>query len=211
MAVFDISRDNGRMKLNRTEQADRILGNLVRAIEMLHNCPEFSYLISEIRVNIVYALPGAETPEEIAAIDGRITSVRGFPHASGMPRWGASTHIANVVLRMRKFDAAINAGMNFKYDPAIKEVVQQYASEQGMLFGWIDRSGEEPLMVIERDGASTPWKMEPLVAKYGGMPRLFFTKGGLGREPIFVALGSDATEVAGIAVEIAKRYKQRKS
>ena len=191
-----------------TKQAEGVLGNLVSAVEMLQGCPEFSYLIPEVRVNLVYALPEAKTPEEVAAIDGRITVVRGLPHAAGMPRWGASDHMARLLIEVRKYDPAINAGINFKFDAVVTKVVKEYCSERDILFGGIDRS-KEPAAVAERDGASMPWKIEQLFAHYGSIPKLFYEGEGWGKEPLFVALGNDAVEVASTAIEIARRCQQR--
>ena len=185
-----------------------VLGNLVSAVEMLQNCSEFSHLIPEVRVNLAYALPGAKTPDEVAAVDGRITAVRGLPHASGMPRWGASDHMARLLIEVRKYDSTINAGINFKCDATVIEVVNKYCSEKGTTSGWIDRT-EEPAEVAELDGSSMPWKIKQLVDRYGGVPRLFYEGEGWGKEPLFVAVGSDAVEVAGIAIEIAQLYQQR--
>jgi len=190
-----------------TNQAEMVLGNLVRAVQMLQNSPEFSLLMPEVRVNLVYALPGANTPDEVVAIDGRITVVRGLPHASGMPQWGASDHMARLIIEVRKYDPTINAGINFKCDATVIDVVQKYCSEQGILFGWIDRT-KEPAGVAEQDGTSMPWKIKQLASNSGGIPKLFYEGEGWGKEPLFVALGTDAVEVAGIAIEIAQRYQQ---
>jgi predicted fused transcriptional regulator/phosphomethylpyrimidine kinase len=191
-----------------TKQAERVLGNLVSAVEMLQGCPEFSYLVPEVRVNLVYALPGAKTPSDVAAIDGRITVVRGLPHASGLPRWGASDHMARLLIEVRKYNPAINAGINFKCDAVVMGVVQEYCSERDILFGGIDRS-KEPASVAERDGDSMPWKVDQLFTRYGSIPRLFYEGEGWGKEPLFVALGKDAVEVASIAIEIAQQCPQR--
>ena len=185
-----------------------VLGNLACAVAMLQNCAEFSLLMPEVRVNLAYALPGAKTPDEVAAVDGRITVVRGFPYASGLPRWEASDHMARLIIEVRKHDPTINAGINFKCDATVIEVVQKYCSEKGILFGWIDRT-EEPAEVAEKDRSSMPWKVNQLVTSSGGVPRLFYEGEGWGKEPLFVTLGSDAVEVAGIAIEIAQRYQQR--
>jgi len=185
-------------------EAEAILGNMVTAVHMLENCPEFTSLIPEVRVNLAYALPEAQVPQDIAAVDGRITVVRGFPHASGMPAWGASDHLARRLLEVRKYDAEINAAINFKCNRQIIEVVQQYCSEKGLLFGWFDRS-QEPDGVTEYDGASMPWKVMQLSNKYKAMPRVFYEGPGWGKEPLFLALGRDAVEVATISIEIACR------
>ncbi len=193
-----------------TNQAEMVLDNLARAVQILQNCPEFSLLMPEVRVNLVYALPGAKTSDEVVAIDGRITVVRGLPHASGMPQWGASDHMARLIIEARKYDPTINAGINFKCDATVIDVVRKYCSEQGMLFGWIDRT-KEPVEVAEQDGTSMPWKIKQLASDAGGIPRLFYEGEGWGKEPLFVALGNDAVEVAGIAIEIAQRYQRKTS
>ena len=184
------------------------MGNLVCAVEMLQNCPEFSSLVPEVRVNLAYALPGAKTSDEVAAVDGRMTVVRGLPYAPGLPRWGASDHMARLVIEVRKYDATINAGINFKCDAIVIDIVQKYCSEQGILFGWIDRT-KEPEKIAEQDRSSMPWKIKQLETNYGGIPKLFYEGEGWGKEPLFVAIGSDAVEVASIAIEIARRYQQR--
>ncbi len=193
--------------MSNHKQTEIILGNMVHAVERLENCPEFSLLMPEVRVNLVYALPGARTPDEVAAVDGRITVVRGSPYAPGIPRWGASDHMARLIIEVRKYDPAINAGINFKCDAPIIEVVQKYCSEKGITFGWIDRT-REPAEVAERDRNSMPWKIGQLATNYGSVPRLFYEGEGWGKEPLFVTLGNDAVEVAEIAIEIARRYRQ---
>ena len=194
--------------MDKSEQTELVLDNLARAVEMLEGCPEFASLMPEVRVNLVYALPGAVTPGEVAAVDGRITVVRGLPHASGIPRWGASDHMARLIIEVRKYEPGINAGINFKCDANVIEVVQNYCSEQGLLFGWIDRH-QEPAEIAEPDGASMPWKIKYLATSYGAVPNLFYEGEGWGKEPLFVALGNDAIEVASIAIEIAQRYWRR--
>jgi len=185
-----------------------VLGNLSSAVEMLQNCAEFALLMPEVRVNLTYALPEAKTSDEVAAVDGRITVVQGLPHASGLPRWGASDHMARLIIEVRKYDPTINAGINFKCDATVIEIAQKYCAEKGILFGWIDRT-KEPAEVAERDRSSMPWKIKQLATNCGGIPKLFYEGEGWGKEPLFVALGSDAVEVAGIAIEIARRYQQR--
>jgi len=183
-----------------------ILGNLVKAVNLLEASPEFALLMPEVRVNIVYALPGAVSVREVAAIDGRITVVNGLPRASGMPRWGGSDHMARLVMEIRKYDASVNAGINFKHDKVIEEVVRNFGAEKGIPFGWIDRT-HEPAEAAAADGSSMPWKIKKLVESSGHVPRLFYEGDGWGKEPLFVVLGKDAVEVAEIALDIARRYK----
>jgi hydroxymethylpyrimidine/phosphomethylpyrimidine kinase len=174
----------------------------------LQESAEFARLMPEVRVNLVYALPDARTGMDVAAIDGRITVVRGFPHASGLPTWGGSDHMARLIIEMRKYDPGINAGINFKCDADLIEIMKQYCAEKGYLFGWIDRTNE-PAEVMAKDRSSMPWKIKQLVDSSGGVPKLFYEGEGWGKEPLSVALGDTAVEVVDIAVDIARRYKQK--
>ncbi len=187
------------------EEKDAVLGNLVRAVNILRDCPEFSRLVPEVRVNLVYALPEPGSPRDVAAIEGRITAVRGVPHASGMPGFGASDHMARLIIQVKESQPQIRAGINFKCDPEIIDVVKAYCTEKGYSFGDIDRTAE-PSEVASADGSSMPWKIAQLIDRFGAVPRMFYEGDGWGKEPLFVAIGRDAVEVAEIAVDISRRY-----
>jgi len=196
-------------KMRITKESQLVMGNLVAAVEMLEKCAEFPLLMPEVRVNLVHALPGAKSANEVAAIEGRITVVNGLPHASGLPKWGVSDHMARLVLEVRKYDQTVNAGINFKCDAEIIEVAKEYSREKNILFGFIDRT-KEPPEVAEIDRMSMPWKVKQLVTPRG-MPHLFYEGDGWGKEPLFMAVGKDAVEVARIAIEIARRYSKGKA
>jgi len=196
--------------LKKKDTAERILGNLTQAVNNLQGCREFSLLMPEVRVNVVYALPGAKSGREVAAIDGRITVVRGYPFASGSPAWGASDHMARLIIEARKYNTDVNAGVNFKCDSEIIKVVKTYAKENKLVFGWIDRTGE-PSEVSARDGRSMPWKVKQLVDQSGRLPDVFYEGDGWGKEPLFVVLGIDAVSVVKMATAIARKYKIAKA
>lgn len=193
--------------MNKKDQAEKIIGNLVQAVNTLEKCRDFAYLMPEVRVNVVYATPGAVSGREVAAIDGRITVVKGYPHASGLPKWGASDHMARLVIEARKYNADINAGINFKCDKNIITQVKKYARSNHLPYGWIDRT-KEPGEASEIDGMSIPWKVKYLVEQNGRVPVLFYEGDGWGKEPLFFALGNDAAAVVKMAIEIARQYTQ---
>jgi len=186
--------------------AEEVLGNVAQAIINLETCKDFASLMPEVRVNIVHALPGAKSGKEVAAIDGRITVVNGYPHASGLPKWGASDHMARLVIEARKHNKNVNAGINFKCDKLIIKVVKEYARENKLRFGWIDRT-REPDEAAGIDGMSIPWKVKYLIEQNGAVPDLFYEGDGWGKEPLFFALGADALEVVETAKKIAAKYK----
>ena len=196
--------------MKKKDTAERILGNLVQAVNNLQGCREFSLLMPEVRVNLVYALPGAVSGKQVAAVDGRITVVRGYPFASGSPAWGASDHMARLIIEARKYNPGVNAGINFKCNSEIIILVKKYAMENNLVFGWIDRT-REPADVSARDGSSMPWKIKQLVDQAGRLPDIFYEGDGWGKEPLFVLLGIDAVSVVKKATDIARKYKQQKA
>ena len=194
--------------MRNKELAVNILGNVTQAVGNLQACKDFSYLMPEVRVNIVYAMPGAKSGKEVAAIEGRITVINGYPHASGLPKWGASDHMARLVIEARKHNKNINAGINFKCDKGIIKVVKGYTRENKLKFGWIDRT-KEPDEAADIDGMSIPWKVKYLIEQNGVVPDLFYEGDGWGKEPLFFALGFDALAVVETAIQIAGLYKKK--
>ena len=195
------------MKL--TKESQLVMGNLVAAVAMLEKSAEFPLLMPEVRVNIVHAIPAAKSVDEVAAIDGRITVVNGLPHASGLPKWGASDHMARLIIEVQKYDKTINAGINFKCDAEIIEVVKEYARQKDLTFSFVDRTNEPPEFA-DRDKSSMPWIVKQ-VSTSRGIARLFYEGDGWGKEPLFFAIGKDAIEVARIAIDIAGQYRKKKA
>ncbi|MEM2109866.1 MAG: thiamine-phosphate synthase family protein [Candidatus Odinarchaeota archaeon] len=188
------------------EQAE-VLGSLVKAIMLLEECREFALLIPEVRVNIVYALSNATGISDIAAVDGRITVVNGSPKAAGLPRFGASDHMARAILEIRKHRPEIRSGINFKYNEKLKKIVESYAKIKNLSIGGIERE-YEPDMERRSLVKSMPWKINYLKKVHGFIPDVFYETAGWGKEPLFVVVGVEPTKVAKIAVEIAKKYSE---
>ena len=180
---------------------------LAEAVAMLEGCREFSALVPEVRVNIVYAPDGADDPCRVLGVDGRITVVAGLPKASGPIRAGVSDHMARLVIETRRHDPSIRAGLNFRWNEAISKHVQDYCTTKGLAFGSIDRT-VEPKELIDKDKGSIPWKVEQLVTASGRVPPVFYESRGWGKEPLFFLVGPDPAGVATHAIEIAKGLAQ---
>lgn len=190
------------------DEQDIVLGNIARAIGLIESSSEFALLVPEVRVNLVYALRGAQGPQEVAGVEGRISVVGGLPRACGKPAFGVSSHMARLILEVRRYDNAVNAGINFRCDDELIRTVKDYCSARHLNFGYIDRSAEPPA-VAEQEGGSMPWKIKELWDRFGVIPTLFYEGPGWGKEPLFVAVGSCALEVASYALDIARLWAKR--
>jgi hydroxymethylpyrimidine/phosphomethylpyrimidine kinase len=51
------------------------------------------------------------------------------------------------------------------------------------------------------------WGTAEAIKKYGGVPRVIYDKGSSGKEPMIRLLGTNAIEVAKLAVELAEKIQ----
>jgi len=76
-------------------------------------------LVPEVGTNVAGATPYAERPDEVAAVEGRITRTLSGAKPSRGVRFGASSHVAGTVLAAREADPTVRFGANFRSDGAI--------------------------------------------------------------------------------------------
>jgi hydroxymethylpyrimidine/phosphomethylpyrimidine kinase len=171
-----------------------VLSALVDAVEELTHSMDAA-LIPEVGSNIAYALPGARDKDDVAAVQGRIVRLSGKPHPVGPVDFGASDHVARIVLTAMKFDPDIRCAANIRYTPEIIEIVEDLL----LLTCSFDRGNEPP-------GTRTmDWGVA--FCCRSGVPDVIFDRGAVGKEPMVRILGQDPAEVAGIIGRISNRFR----
>ncbi len=191
--------------MNLEEEID-MYGRMAMAIDVIEGCQEFAYLIPEVRTNLVYARTDAKTKEDVMGIDGRITVVSGRPHAAGKPKFGASSHMARLIIEIRKADPSLRSGMDFANNPHLAKWLEHYCQANGWVFSVIDRR-LEPEEIKDAEGASMPWKAKAAIEAAGGkVPKIFYETGAVGKEPVSVLVGREPLVVAQQVCEIARLY-----
>ncbi|MDD5318045.1 MAG: thiamine-phosphate synthase family protein [Candidatus ainarchaeum sp.] len=185
-----------------------MVARMREAVKRIEGCREFAGIIPEVRTNLVYARHDAKTPADVLAVDGRITVVAGMPRAAGSVRFGASSHVARLLLAVRGHDPSLRAAINFASNPALEGWLPGYCKGRGWELGLADRKNE-PEEVRQTEGASMRWKAEEAVRRAGGkVPKIVYDRGGWGKEPVSVIFGCEPDEVAGEACELAKRFAE---
>ena len=193
------------MDLN--EKIDMI-GRLYLGLEQIEECKEFSALIPEVRTNFVYASKESTTPEDILAVDGRISVVDGFPKAMGRIKFGASGYMAHLLLEIRKKDSEIRSIIDFANNPEIAEFLKAYCKGNGWDLAVVDRRFE-PENMKDAEGEAISWMVEEAIRATGGkMPRVFYETGALGKEPVSILTGKDPLEVAEQICKLARSYHE---
>lgn len=192
--------------MSRKEDREMVLGNMVTALHLIQKSRDFAMIIPEIRTSLACATPWAKTPEDVAGIEGRIAPVEAYPRAAGLPAFGASTHMAHTILALRALDPEIGAAVNLKYDATLDPILRQFAEEKQTKFGMLDRNNAPPEPKYEQMGSG--WRLRYMIDRIGGVPRIFYENTGMGKEALTIIVGQNAVEVTGMAIEIAKRYRQ---
>jgi hydroxymethylpyrimidine/phosphomethylpyrimidine kinase len=178
-----------------------IVEKLEMAVKILEQSPEFAEIIPEVRSNIVMARKNAQTIQDVAGIPGRITTVNGLPKAVAQPDYGASSHMARLVLSMMKHDPKKRSALNIKYHPHLVEICKKL----GLIVSSYDRN-QEPEDVKIKEGNSMSWGVETALASCGTIPDVIYHTGGWGKEPMIVLVGKNPEEVAQMAVCLAKLF-----
>jgi hydroxymethylpyrimidine/phosphomethylpyrimidine kinase len=167
----------------------RIVQELKKAVEVLKE-EKMGYLIPEVSSNLGYALPNVEGIEDVAAFPGRIIRYKDSVATLSDPEFGASQHIANIILTVMKFDPEYCSAMNIRYS---KETVAQLR-KSGFLVGYFSRR-VEPKKVKTKEGSSLEWGVGEVLRKMRRVPDFIYDEGDVGKEPMIRVLGRNPLEV----------------
>ncbi|MEM0445366.1 MAG: bifunctional hydroxymethylpyrimidine kinase/phosphomethylpyrimidine kinase [Nitrososphaerota archaeon] len=166
------------------------ISSVRQAVKMLEELPQAVGLAPESGINIAEAIPGALSRDEVVAVPGRIRPVFGSLKAYEHPWVGASSHVADAVLTMMRYNPAIRAAMNIKYS----EKVLDTAKEIGLSISSYDRA-EEPKDIKAVEGMTIRWGVARAYESAGKVTDIIFHRGDWGKEPMITITGRNAVEV----------------
>jgi hydroxymethylpyrimidine kinase/phosphomethylpyrimidine kinase len=173
-------------------QRYQVLRKVEEAVEIIEKNMS-SELIPEVGCNIAMAVSNASSARDVAAVQGRIVRYKNAPHAVGCTSFGASSHIARIVLTAMRFNSSMKAAMNIRYS---KETLSA-CENIGLEIASFSRE-DEPEEV-----ATMEWGVGEAIKRAGRVPDVIFDTGGVGKEAMIRLLGRDAIEVAGRALQIS--------
>ena len=160
-------------------------------------------LVPEVGINIGYALPHPSDRFDICALEGRIFRSGDRVIAAGVPEFGASQHVANIILTASAHDHRIRCAMNTAYN---KKVVDA-CSVLTYKVGTFDRA-DEPKGVKTME-----WGTNEAIVALGAVPDVIYDLGGHGKEPMIRILGNTPREVLsklGTLIDEAFPNRERK-
>ena len=141
--------------------------------------------VPEVGMNFAYALPHARYYEDVCAIKGRIIGLGDEARHVGCLGFGASRHVARIVLAAMHHDPEMRSALNLRYSADNLSKLMAV----GLDVASFDRK-KEPAGVRTME-----WGTETAIKKAGKVPDVIFDKGGVGKEPMIRILGRDPFDV----------------
>lgn len=174
--------------------------------EVHHRCDELEELtpvalIPEVGINLAFALPFASTPGDVCALEGRIFRGGRRARRSGFPAFGASRHVAAVVLAAMAHDRRFRCAMNLRGSKTLIDLCRTL----GLKVGTYDRKREP------KDAAATDWGARCAIEALGFVPDVIYDEGEVGREPMMHLLGEGPADVVGKLRLIVNGLKNEKA
>jgi hydroxymethylpyrimidine/phosphomethylpyrimidine kinase len=182
--------------LNNAEKCTTI-NNVRDGVQLLKKVDAFANLIPEVGCNIAMALPNAKSPADVAAVTGRIVKLKSNAHVVGDIEFGASSHVARIILTAMKYDSSFRASVNIKYSEAIIGICR----EMGLSISSFSREDEPS------DTHTMDWGTSFAIETFKSLPDIIYDKGGVGKEAMIRIMGKNAVDVAETAIKIAEKYQ----
>ncbi len=170
--------------LQNQEQFDVWL-QLKNAVETLVSFLPAQF-IPEVGMNMVYALPGATKQSDVCGVEGRITRYKNHGMLCGNLAFGASKHVASIVLAAMSSDPGTRSALNIRY----AEKTLRACQKLGFMLGSFDRK-DEPATA----SSSMEWGTNHAISTVGFVPDIISDAGGVGKEPMIRVLGKNPQDI----------------
>lgn len=133
-------------------EKQHVIHNVKEALFILESTPSIVKLMPEVRMNIAMSVDNASNPMEVAAVPGRLVPVHGKVTAVSDPEFGASHHLASILLKTSN-----RAVINIRYTEEIRSLFKK----TGLSF---TSSPDEPADVLIDEGG---FGIEPCAYIFG--------------------------------------------
>lgn len=194
--------------LERAERFD-VLTEVERGVDILLKEPAVFHLIPEVGSNLGMAISRASGPEDVAAVEGRLVRAGSKAKVCGSVRFGASGHVARVLISAMRFDPEARSGMNIRFGEDVLAAIRTLGLSASH-FSRVEEPSASKTMSWGTEEAIRLYRstegsgMRPS-GRLESIPTVIWDRGGPGKEPMVRLLRGSACEVAKVAVEIARR------
>jgi hypothetical protein len=107
------------------EERQKVLLDLEKALTLINENPSFVKLLPEVRANLCQSIPHPENINDVAAIPGRITKIRGKAKALLPPEFSVSKHTAKLLLVLKDIQPQLHSAIGIIYNEEIDSAFDQ--------------------------------------------------------------------------------------
>ena len=187
------------------DERKAILDILSDSIRLVEEDDSFVKLLPQVMTNICQSISNPKTIDDVAAIPGRITKVKGKACASFPPEFGVSEHMAKLLISMGKIHHEVNALVCISYNEDIKRLLDKMKTS----YYTIDNETMEELISQHDEGLDSFAEQFPSFSSFVNQyskntVQAIINLGGLGIEPIIYLFGDSALNITKYALDIAK-------
>ncbi len=188
-------------ELYRDAERLSVLDQLTAAARRLENA-HAGDLVPEVQCNLGMGMSRASSADDVAAFPGRLIRLRRDVRSVAPPEFGASSHVARIILTAMRKDPDKRSVMNIRYDDSILGACRGL----GLSVAAFDRH-EEPLESKTREGSTLEWGTARVIEEQGFVPDIVYDLGDEGKEPMIRVIASDPERVTDIALAVLERSR----
>jgi hydroxymethylpyrimidine/phosphomethylpyrimidine kinase len=185
--LASITREFARTHVS--EELDKALERLKRL--------NIGPLIPEVQSNLAYAIPFAESVDDVASFPGRIIRVGYGVDTLASARFGASRQIHHLVLAAMEYDPERRSAMTIAYsEPLVKKI-----RALGFTVAEFDRNRTPPDLAQE-EGSTLAWGVQDVMEELGRVPDAIFDRGAVGKVPLIRIFATDPASIVNLIAKL---------
>ncbi|NHJ31947.1 MAG: winged helix-turn-helix transcriptional regulator [Asgard group archaeon] len=187
------------------DERKAILETLTESIKLIEEDVSFVKLLPQVMTNICQSISNPETIEDVAAIPGRITKVKGKARVNFPPEFGVSEHMAKFLISLGTINQDIRALICITYNEEIKTVLEKMKTKNHT----IDNETMEQLLSQYDSSLTSLSKKYPSYTEFINEYKAksvyaIITLGSIGIEPIVYLFGDSALDLTKFVLGVAK-------
>lgn len=174
----------------------QVIEELDKALERLKRL-NIGHLIPEVQSNLAYAIPYAETVNDVASFPGRIIRLVNTIETLRGAKFGASRQIHHLVLAAMDYDPQRRAAMNIVYSDTLVKRIRNL----GFSVSEFDRNRTPPDLEKE-EGSTLAWGVQDVMEELGRVPDAIFDRGSMGKVPLIRLFGRDPSSIVDLIAKL---------
>jgi hydroxymethylpyrimidine/phosphomethylpyrimidine kinase len=173
-----------------------VIEELDRALERLKRL-NVGYLVPEVQSNLAYAIPYAESVQDVASFPGRIIRMVNAIKTIAGPRFGASRQIHHLVLAAMEYNPERRAAMTIMYSDSLVKRIRSL----GYSAAEFDRNRTPPDLQQE-EGSTLAWGVQDVMEELGKVPDAIFDRGAVGKVPLIRLFATDPASIVNLIAKL---------